>query len=539
VSASIAEFKETLAAIRALLARGADSKEFIPFVRVLAAWHGKVRVPVFNAGVRLYRATRYHTGLPTLKENLWFPPADRTPAGRANSSGRSVFYCSAHQSPALAEIEAGPYNIVAISEWVTQDRMIVQDLGFEEQALRRFAVDRRQPHHLEDVENASEMELEARRFISDAFLAEDEASYALTAAIAEVFSEGDAIAGIRYPSLALRGRSDNFALKPDYVRTRMRLEAATYYWLKSASEDGTYDFDPVADLSGIDNDGSLSWTYRDHVNVLPPGAALEVCLRPGRYPLQIPGPSEVVIDRRRYSVVPGAFVEVLEDRYILKLADETVIEGTDAPDFAEQPREGSTGGRSAAALAHDSNAYLKKFASVMAIAVRSREIASTSVSIAAAETLSNLELDKFPWTCQSAKQSAFEFHDPAYSAERIAWLTYLSAARASSLPLPTLLIVEGGIETLAAINARSEVLVDEPLPEGYTLACARATSDATDLIACRALGTCAEDATKLLDWILANPESLKQALPSDKHYSHMRVWTRTPLPEPPSHRGNA
>jgi hypothetical protein len=521
VSASPAEFTETLAAIRALLARGADSKEFIPFVRVLAACHGKVRAPVFNAGARLYRATRYHTNLPVLKENLWFPPADRARAGRANSSGQSVFYCSAHQSPALAEIEAGPYNIAVISEWVTQDRMIVQDLGFEEQAFRRFTLDRRQPYEIEDVKNVSEMELEARRFISNAFLVEDEASYALTAAIAEVFAEGDAIAGIRYPSLALHGRSDNFALQPDYVRTRMRLEAATYYWLKSASEDGTYEFDPIADLSGIDNDGSLSWTYRDHINVVPPGASLEVRLLPGQYPLQIPGPSEVVIGGRRYNVVPGAFVEVLEDGHILKLADGTLIEGAEARDSTAQPTGGKTGGKSAAALAYSSNSYLKNFASVMAIAVRSREIGGTPVSIAAAVTLSNLQLDKKPWTCQSAKQSAFEFHNPTGLPERIAWLTYLSAARESSLPLPTLLIVEGGIETLAAINARSKPLVDQSLP----------TADATDLVACRALGTCAEDATQLLDWISANPESLKQAHPSDKHYSHMRVWERAPLPD--------
>jgi hypothetical protein len=539
VSASTAEFTETLAAIRALLARGADSKEFIPFLKVLAAYHGKVRAPVFNAGARLYRATRYHTSLPTLKENLWFPPADRTRAGRANSSGQSVFYCSAHPSPALAEIERGPYNIAVISEWVTQDCLIIQDLGFEERAFRRFAVDRRQPHQLEDVKNASEMEHEARRFISDAFLAEGEASYALTAAIAEVFAESDAIAGIRYPSRALHGRSDNFALKPDYVRTRMRLEAATYYWFKSASEDGTYEFDSVADLSGIASDGALSWTYRDHIDVIPPGASLEVRLRSGRYPLQIPGPSEVVIGGRRYNVVPGAFVEVLENGHILKLADGTVIEGTEARESDAQPTRQTTGGKSAAALAYDSNSYLKKFASVLAIAVRSREVGGTPVSIAAAVTLSSLGLDKNPWTCQSAKQSACEFHNPTGPPERIAWLTYLSAAQESSLPLPILLIVEGGIETLAAINARSEPLVDESLPERFRLAWGRATADATDLVACRALGTCAEDATQLLDWISANPESLKEAHPSDKHYSHMRVWERAPLPEPHNRQENA
>jgi RES domain len=440
---------------------------------------------VFNVGARLYRATRHHTNLPLLKQDLWFPPADRAAAGRANYADQPVFYCSVHQSPALAEIEAGPYNIVVISEWVTQDRLLVQDLGFEDRAFRRFGVDRpRQRYQLADVENASETELEARRFISDAFLAEGKVNYALTAAIAQVFTESDVIAGIRYPSLALNGRADNFALRPDYVRTKMRLEAATYFWLKSASTDGTYDFDPVADLTGIDTNGLLSWTYRDHVNVIPPGASVELVMPLGKFPLHVPGPTEMVIGDRRYAVVPGAFLEMLPDGPTVKLPDGNIVGGTDV---AECVPRGSVvtaaGGKSAAALAHDANSRLKAFQSVMAIAVRSREITQTPVSVAAVVTLSNLSLDSEPWTCSQKMQSAFEFHNPQAPSELIAWWTILRAAQASPTPLPALVLVEGGVETLAAINARKQPLIGtELLPEGFTLAWSRATTDATDFV---------------------------------------------------------
>jgi len=532
VCTNMDELEEAIASIRGLLSCRAESSSLIPLVRILAASHGKVIVPVFQAGIRLYRATRYHVSLPALKEALWFPPADRVAAGRANYAGQPVFYCSVHQSPALAEIKAGPYSIVVISEWVTQDVLIVQDLGFEEHAFRRLGVDRqRQAHQVDDVKSASETELKARRFVSNAFLTEGEASYALTAVIAEVFTESDAIAGIRYPSLALNGRADNFALRPEYVRTKMRLEAATYFWVKSASADGTYDFDPIADLTGIDENGSFSWTYRDHISVIPPGASLEVSVRPGdRFPLQIQSPSEIVIGNRRYATVPGAFMEVLPGGPTVKSPDGTIIEGTEVGECTPQAPVAATGGKSPAALARDANVRLKAFQTVMAIAVRSRVIAQTRVSVATAVTLSGLDLDRIPWTCQHAKQSAFEFHDPRAPSEFIAWWRFVRATRESLLPLPVLLIVEGGVETLAAINARVQPLIGkELLPEGFTLAWGRAVGEPTDFVSSKALSACVEDAMGLLDWLAMHPESLGQAQEGSEHFSRMRVWQRRPV----------
>jgi hypothetical protein len=224
---------------------------------------------------------------------------------------------------------------------------------------------------------------------------------------------------------------------------------------------------------------------------------------------------------------------VLADGAALKRADGTVIDGTEVADAVVQGVAGQSGAKTAAALASMCNSLLKSYGSVLAIAVRSREIGETRVSIAAAVVVSKIELNKSTWTCQVAKQSAFEFHNSTESPERVAWWTYIAASR-ESLPLPMLLIVEGGIETLAAINARSETLVDAYLPEGYTLAWGRATDTATDFISGQALRSSVEDATRLLDWISANPECLKRVHPGSSHYSHMRVWQRTVPPEEPS-----
>jgi hypothetical protein len=429
----------------------------------------------------------------------------------------------------LAEIEAGPYNIAVISEWVAQDRLFVQDLGYAEATLARFSVSRpRMPYQLDDVRDASEVQLAARRFISDAFLSEDDANYPLTAAIAQVFTESDFIDGIRYPSLAVQGRADNFALTPDCVRTKMRLEAASYYWLKTASADGAYDFNPIADLSEMDDGGSLSWVYRDHVSVIPPGASLPVGVTPGdRLPFQISGPSSVMIDNRRYDILPGAFLEICGNLPIVKCADGTIVEGTEVAETTEEADAATETGKSPAALANDAISRLKEYQSVLAIAVRSREIASMRVSVATAVTLGEFDFDETRWTCKLRKQSAIEFHEPKTVPDYIAWWTYVCAAQESHLPLPALLIVEGGVQTLAAINARVEPLIGEKLlPNEFTLAWGRATSDPTNFVSSRALGECARDATDILAWIAAHPSSPTNTFKASEYCSCMRVWAK-------------
>jgi hypothetical protein len=521
----LGELKKAVESIRALLASGAESELFVPLVRTIAVSHEKVVAPVFDRGVRLYRATRHHVHLPAAKEDLWFPPADRARAGRANYEGQSMFYGSVHQSPALAEIAAGPYSIVVISEWVTQDRLIVQDLGFDERAFQKFGIDRpRADYQLEDVGNASEEALEARRFISEAFLREGKADYALTAAIANVFTEGDQIAGIRYPSLALNGHADNFALRPDYVRAKMRLEAATYFRVNSASN-GDYGFDPIADLSGIDEKGLLSWTYRDHISQLPPQSALEVNdVPPGdKIPLFVREPIEIVIENRRYAVVPGCYLERTPDGPVAKSSDGAIVAGIELTD----PIPIAAQGKSPTTLAYEANLRLHGFQTVTAIAVRSRELAGKRVSVATAVILSNIDFEAKPWTCQQSKQAAFEFHDPGALPEFVAWWKFVRAAQDSSLPHPALVIVEGGVQTVATINVRAQPLIGtEFLPKGFTLTCSRAVDGPTDFITSRALSECVKDAVGLLDWLAAHPDCTAQTFEDSEYYSRMRVWPR-------------
>jgi RES domain-containing protein len=518
------ELKKAIESISALLASGAESELFVPFVRTIAASHEKVVAPVFDPGVRLYRATRHHLDLPAAKEDLWYPPADRARAGRANYAGQSIFYSSVQKSPALSEIEAGPYSIVVISEWVTQDRMIVQDLGFEERAFHRFGIDRpRADYQLEDVKNASEAALEARRFISDAFLRESRVDYALTAAIANVFTESNHIVGIRYPSLAINGRADNFALRPDYVRTNMRLEAATYFRVGTVSGHD-YSFDPIADLTGIDEKGNLSWTYRDHISHLPPQAGLAVNLPPGdKIPLIIRSPMEIAFENRRYAVVPGCYLERTLDGPVVKLPDGTIVEGIELSD----PISVTTHGKSPATLAYEANIRFEEFQTVMAIAVRSRDLLGKRVSLAATVTLSAFDFEAKPWTCQQSKQAAFEFHDARALPEFVAWWKLIHTAQGSSLPHPTLVIVEGGVQTVAAINARIQPLLGgEFLPDGFTLACSRVADGPTDFVASKALSECVKDAAELLDWLTAHPDCPAQTFEDSEYYSRMRVWIR-------------
>lgn len=93
--------------------------------------------------------------------------------------------------------------------------------------------------------------------------------------------------------------------------------------------------------------------------------------------------------------------------------------------------------------------------------------------------------------------------------------------------LPMVVLVEGGVETLAVINRRGEPVLDELLPDGVSLmrAWGLATSERADYISCRALGVCIEDANDLLEFIATNADALPERGPSgSQFYSHIRKW---------------
>jgi hypothetical protein len=203
-----------------------------------------------------------------------------------------------------------------------------------------------------------------------------------------------------------------------------------------------------------------------------------------------------------------------------------VDEGVDlAADAVESPMTTSIGS-SPTDLALHANSRLKEFPTVMTAAVRSRQVNQSLISVATASILTNLDLDASPWTCRSVKQSAMEFHDCTAQAEYVAWSIFIDAVQRSSVSRPILLVVEGGVETIAAINARTQPILKDLLPDGVTLIRGRAATEPTDFVADRALGDCVKDAEHILDQISQHPEFPAQVGNASTYYSRVRVWPR-------------
>ena len=213
-----------------------------------------LRAPIYEPGLKLYRG-RVCNEKPNKIEDITYPPAKLiTKYQRVNRPGQSVFYCCAGRRVPFFECFVKTGDKFILSQWKTISRLLVNNIGYLNDNIMGL-----QPKSLDELKEANIL---IRNFIDEEFTKNvnkgEEYLYKITIALAEKHFSDDIFNGLLYPSIAINGRSDNLALKPNYVDKNLMIERVEFIQIISVK--GFEYKIKVLDLAtSFGKDGSIEW----------------------------------------------------------------------------------------------------------------------------------------------------------------------------------------------------------------------------------------------------------------------------------------
>jgi hypothetical protein len=206
------------------------------------------------AGTVVHRGVPWNDR-PCYVAQLWHPPAEKAKLNRANRAGRPIFYGSLAAPAVLFELRATRGEVIALSEWEVLEPLWMHNLGYERTALTKLGAPNADSRAkvFEVIPNESAHNADLRRMLSLAFTEdlqeEREYRYRQTIAINELlFDKAEPIrsrwggprstrvAGTVYPSLQMRGATDNLAIWPEFVESSMRIKSVRYVMVEQTDE---------------------------------------------------------------------------------------------------------------------------------------------------------------------------------------------------------------------------------------------------------------------------------------------------------------
>jgi len=213
-----------------------------------------LRAPIYEPGLKLYRG-RVCNEKPNNIEDITYPPAKLiTKYQRVNRPRQSVFYCCAGRRVPFFECFVKTGDKFILSQWKTISRLLVNNIGYLNDNIMGL-----QPKSLDELKEANIL---IRNFIDEEFTKNvnkgEEYLYKITIALAEKHFSDDIFNGLLYPSIAIKGRSDNLALKPHYVDKNLMIERVEFIQIISVK--GFEYKIKVLDLAtSFGKDGSIEW----------------------------------------------------------------------------------------------------------------------------------------------------------------------------------------------------------------------------------------------------------------------------------------
>lgn len=272
VPSSEEEIRKAIEALRSLELASASIDDVKQHVRILLKGY-TISVPIFDPAVRLYRARKI-TPLPTSSAEIGAPPPDKVLSNqRCNRAGESLFYCSSARNAPFFEIHAQVGDHLVLSEWRTTERMTVNHVGYTRSNFGRLESTRSTPSWGPPIPaaHASEGTRLVDEFFSSFFSIDVQegqehlykATIAMTEALIPEPSEQGAFQfdGLMYPTIAMHGNCENFALKAKFVARGMAFVKAEYLRIRKV-EGMQMQFDILDFANSIGGCGMLDWKGR-------------------------------------------------------------------------------------------------------------------------------------------------------------------------------------------------------------------------------------------------------------------------------------
>jgi len=256
--------RSAIAAIKGLDLPGASIEEIKDLLTPLFQSYG-ASAPRFQPGLRLFRVRSCEK--PSSIRELSYPPAEAVGLGRVNRSGSPVLYCCTSREAPFFESRPPVAKTVAIVQWETTAPLLVNHVGYTRQAFDALGSARQQagwgpqPAEFPSWDGNEEIAEFLARLFTQRVAKGEEHFYKLTVAVAEKLFADDLFDGLLYPTVAMRGNADNFAVKPRYADKHLRFLKAEFVRI-AAERDFAYDITVLDTATELGSDGSILWSGR-------------------------------------------------------------------------------------------------------------------------------------------------------------------------------------------------------------------------------------------------------------------------------------
>jgi hypothetical protein len=245
-----------------------------------------VSAPRFDPGIELYRGRR--TDRPETLKDLLYPPAHKTPIGRANRASQPVLYCSTARAGALCEVEPNAGDIVAITRLKTTQPLLVNHVGYARRAFEVLGSSRAipswsgEPVKVPALPGMKELHDYLATTFAQVIPLSESHRYKLTIALAEKLFAHDLFDALLYPTVAMRANADNLVLKTRFADSSLRFEYVELLRIKSAAG-LRFEIDVIDSARSIDAAGKIEWRGRAPGWKIPSGGELSFTAEGGRW----------------------------------------------------------------------------------------------------------------------------------------------------------------------------------------------------------------------------------------------------------------
>lgn len=248
-----------------------------------------LKTPKIPAGRKLYRGVKWPEKPHEVSQLSYRPKEKANEFHRAGRPNQPLFYCSSAREAVFYESRVRAGDKLVVSEWETTASLLVNNVGFDPDTLKKLGSNR-ECSNLNNKEFPKEFEKHntlVRQFFSNEFTRKvaygQEHLYKISVAIAEQHFQSDMFDALLYPAIAMKGKADNLAIKPQSLSEKLVLKKVEYIQVTDDSN-GSYKIIMLDFANSFTEDGRIEWKGRlPHWVLRNKGDQLTVAVENGKW----------------------------------------------------------------------------------------------------------------------------------------------------------------------------------------------------------------------------------------------------------------
>lgn len=228
----------------------------------------RIIIPKYNSGIYLYRGRICDK--PLNISDIIYPPSSSIKCyGRVNDIGQQLFYASIAKNVPFYELSAKVGDNMVIGTWKSNAKMSLNHIGYTSECKTALRSDRdlgSDYKHVVDMKNFGEPNSLLQNYLASKFTPcvakGEEWRYKFSIALGNIFLKGNKINGLMYPTVEMRGNSDNIVLKPDYFSKHMEFVSVEYVTI-TKKEGMRFSWKVNDSSTKLDENGGFIWSGRN------------------------------------------------------------------------------------------------------------------------------------------------------------------------------------------------------------------------------------------------------------------------------------